>query len=493
LVLINHKSPEPPSAPSPVLENHLNAAKNKEFKMTIFREERKPDDETDLERTITVPDATEGADAAAIDKQKPAKTGNTPEPRPSDGTVPPDVVQRADGNKMPLSHQPATSPPPSSPSIGNHVPGQGHRRAEENPYAKPSEMKPTKNKKTGSRPEKKVEDTTTTTAADTKPKGLPTLTTETLPGSDPQRAREDVRGFLPTMETTGPDKKRVTTFSVEAPTCKNPVCLKEHSGDGHRLKSPLKTKEIGENDATALTAKQQQQQQQHIKGSKSMSGLNDSPEKVHGVAVGVSGGGGGGTRSPPGVRLIPTSDRYKTLPSQQPKVMIQTDGSKTYGLYSRAQNPPGLDAVYGVPPSRQQPLGHYVIPSGHVTEPSRGLPKMPVAAVSAAAAQRQLPPTSRSQYHEPQIHGFQPSLPPDPIPAHLRSKSLTPRSTPGGHVDRPTSSPTRKLQKTFEATSLDDLLSPPFGHITVDKHKQPRTQGSKLPKPGDKDEYGTAV
>ena len=316
------------------------------------------------------------------------------------------------------NHKPGAVPVPP-PTVPNHL-ESAHQRAPENPYAKPSELRPA-TRKSGSADD----------LLDCKHHN------EDFPKHHTKdRSKE--------KEVTFKDPPTTTRVKIRDPSpksrdhhkhCNNPVCLKDH---------------------TLMPDAPQ------LRGSQSLTGMN---------TVGTPGGlqeidvdhivDPVYHRSGLSDRYV---DRYRTLPSKS---------SRHPGSASKHYSPP-TTAISS--PAR----GGTGSSSPYQTLPGRGSP----------TKQHRGGSPSRAMFDR--YGGF----PPPPPSAY---GIVTPRGAMSSPEDNImygpfSSSPPKAARRTFQGSAtLDELLSPPFGNIAGSPRGVKSPGQKKLPKPGEKDEFGTAV
>ena len=374
--------------------------------------------------------------------------------------VTPDLLKN-DKNPLP-NHKPATSPV---------APQCGHKRAEENPYAKPSELKAAAFPKIQSR------------SADD-------LLDQSMKDSDPSegvnpsrnvcksRAKEVAMPRAPILPTRTSTSANVSPDLPDPPTYA--MCnRRDSSGDiGYCSPKP------------------------HIKNSQSMGGLSSQLSEDDMMVGDLSGSPA--REAMANAQYGGLSDdggRYRTLPS------------RPRGALHAAGNPKRLVTVR-FPEDPTQPSSSTNTPRSPTYQPG--------SANTLRCASRQKPTNSAHsnnspaktaipKYHPQIIRGTSAvasaskhqTLPsPGRQRAYAGDKGWTPPSskvsspcdsiTSNASSRPPTDSPQRKPTRAF-STSLDDILSPPFGNIPEKPRTTQKSALNKVPKPGEKDEYGTAV
>ena len=375
-----------------------------EFKMRIFSTyDPHSDERTQLDRRVVTPDDEEISPPRVTPIPPPP-------PRPVCNShikdIPPDLLR--DERHAMANHKGGGGGVGST--YPNHI-QTTHKRAEENPYAKPSDLKPAAKRHSSSQ--------------------------ENLLGKD--RPRDHYRDG-DRRHGDGSRSSKSKPRSREPSPCTNPVCMANHRH--------------GDTRSSGHCGKP------HIKPSRSMEGFH----KLEGMLEEE----GSPHRSRDDIRGY--GDRYRTLPSR-PSHSRETHSnspSKTVTIadpYCYPSATVGLDS-----PTKSGPpmLRHY---SASPQKPGSGRTLQPILKCS-------------SQSHPPHMPGTMspPSaatLPHQPGPKAMGSRTV-------GFAE-PTYSSPQKPPRTF-GTSLDDLLSPPFGNIAADRSKK-----HLKPKPGDKDDFGTAV
>lgn len=213
--------------------------------------------------------------------------------------------------------------------------------------------------------------------------------------------------------------------------------------------------------------------------------------------------------SSPDSRYDSHTDGYKTMPAR----MAHSNKDTAYKHYTppgTSQSSPAkspLNQRYTKLPPKQR--GY--IPTKTVSFSDEGHPiidltqEMPEPIVLTSCDQvitSGIPPASRDcdynkpnpQWYTTMPHITQHHPHPHPQPPPPKSKTLGTHKMPNG-------SPPSKPSRTKQGTTLDDLLSPPFGRSPTSERGTKIQQGSRtLPhrskkqiKPGEKDEFGTAV
>ncbi len=381
----------------------------------------------------------------------------------SSGKVP-DLVS---GNKHAVSKP---VPPPQVPC--SPVQTTSHKRAE-NPYAKPSELRP------GVAPSSKSsrpggEARTGGRSDRHKDTGGSDLRSADSSDSDSTRQQKSAHSPSPTRHSST-EHKQLPKPAKDLSPCTNPVCLKDHQ---HAAGKPGATGHSNASSSNTLPRKQ------HIKSSHSTGGLD---EKAHRNKDKPEQESPYGTHKDPG--------HYRTLPSR-PKGENHRDpgGSSSDTLCGRTiRMLPSLDE-HSLPPNKTSRMvpGSSVTLSPQTRHRGTGRPQ----SGPPPGQSRQLPSIIRSPgAPEPQIHGFRPGQPVGPLPPHMRNKAASPTKPLSEGGTPPHGSPRAKTAWAHTTASLDDILSPPFGPVKPEKPKSPRQTrtSSKIPKPGESDEYGTAV
>ena len=304
--------------------------------------------------------------------------------------------------------------------------------------------------------------------------------------SRPERGRV---GDIPDYATTSRIRDHHKAKD-HATTCKNPVCLRDPNLGLDNNEGDVRSK-VRSPTGTPL-------------GLSSMSPREIDVDNM---------------RPPDAPRAIHPGDNYKTLPSRLHKQHSRDQYSPTSVTSSQMASPTRSP----MPPSAQRTPGK-ARPSHTktVSFSEQGHPiidltqEMPDPIVISSQRRGQPPPQSNrgipdySTYSTPR-HQYSSSLPqtafrgPVNISGVVPSSHNAPMKMPPPHTAHkaplPNGSPARRppQARVLQSTTLDDLLSPPFGHVST---SVPRgMQGSKTlphkrkmpPKPGEKDEFGTAV
>lgn len=341
--------------------------------------------------------------------------------------------------------------PVPPPSVPNHI-SSAHPRAKENPYVTASELKAASMKRK-------------TASADDlldgrEPYDTPQTSTQPFKRSS---SRDDVR-YSHKSDNIRPSTTTKKTRFKEPPVkhkdhasvCTNPVCLKDQPG-------------IMDNPAETSTMK---------------------PYKP---ILNVHGKGGRQQREvdldhiySQDPRYDYSSDMYRTMPAR----MSRSGADSAHRHYSppgTSQSSPAkspLNQRY-LPPATKRP-GY--VPMKTVSFSEEGHPiidltqEMPEPIVISGCKPDNISRDKR--YHPPQGASTLPRLPPQ----HVVHKTPLPNGSP----------PTRQAARTAsgQCTTLDDLLSPPFGQSPKSQRHNIHdnvTPRKKILKPGEKDEFGTAV
>ena len=320
--------------------------------------------------------------------------------------VTPDLLKTQTTHQVP-NHRPAIET--------NHG-SMGHERAVENPYAKPSDLRPGALPKKQSRSAENLLDSSSVHCECDL--GVSTLT----------------RGL---GTPRSPNLRHVHRHNTSP--CANPVCVKDGLGQTAGTDSP----------------------RQHIKTSQSMGGIHDEASDDAG-------------RQRLKSRGSEKCNKYATLPSK-PRHGILHNGNSTRNTNYGVRFPDDVERSPSSSPSKSSTY--------HTTG------RLPSATTGQLTVHQVSPTRTPIPKYHPQIirgtiatSGVYPKLPP---------KSGSKVTSPCGSScsDRSVELSPKKSAQTFTSTSLDDILSPPFG-ATSEKQKIIK---QKVPKPGEKDEYGTAV
>ena len=442
-----------------------NPMHDNQFNMKIFASYDRAQDDITLET---------GQNRSPDQAQSEADSRGAPPEQSGQNT--PDLLKDGGSSMLP-SPRAIPVPPPVVPC---HLSSAlTHPRAEENPYVKPSELRSqTMRRKTAS-----ADDLLDSAAKNEDPH---------LDNRRNSRSRDDLESLsryekarvdIPDYATTS--RLRDNKAKDHASTCKNPVCLRDpnlgldnESDPKGKVRSP---------SGTPL-------------GLSTMSPREIDVDNM---------------RPPPESRAIYSGDshNYKTLPSRLHKQHSRDQYSPPNNVSQASPTCSPMPPSAQRTPGKSRPSHTKTVSFSEQGHPIIDLTQEMPDPIVISSQRRQPAASSRgvqdfSTYSTPR-HAYSSTLPQAAMRGPVNISGVVPSShnapakmPPQAHkAPLPNGSPARRppQARVLQSTTLDDLLSPPFGHVST---SVPRgMQGSKTlphkrkttPKPGEKDEFGTAV